>query len=206
MAKGDFLIKICGITNQEDALASVQYGANALGFNFYRPSPRYTDPGEVESILGSLSGQILKVAVVVVSSGDVHHTIEDISSRVPSLDAFQLHGLKSESEVPSLPRRFLVATSPAEVKSFPHHEIVIDTSWGTGQKADWELLSQLAQSFILSGGLDPENVGEAIQSLRPAGVDVCSGVEQSPGIKDQEKLKRFIERSVAAAPGDGTIL
>ena len=199
MARGDFLIKICGITNQEDALASVQYGANALGFNFYRPSPRYTDPKEVQSILGALPGHVLKVAVVVVGTDDVHHTIEDISSRVPSLDAFQLHGLKSESEVPSLERRLYIATSPGEAKSFPNHEIVIDTSWGRGQKADWELLPQLEQSFILSGGLDPENVGEAIQSLRPAGVDVCSGVEQSPGIKDREKLKSFIERSVAAA-------
>ncbi len=93
MATGDFLIKICGITNQEDALASIEYGANALGFNFYRPSPRYTVPQEVQSILELLPEQVLKVAVVVVSSGDVHHTIEDISSRVPSIDAFQLHGL-----------------------------------------------------------------------------------------------------------------
>ena len=193
MATGEFLIKICGITNQEDALASIEYGANALGFNFYRPSPRYTVPQEVQSILELLPEQVLKVAVVVVSSGDVHHTFEDISSRVPSIDAFQLHGLKSESEIPSVEKRLFIATSPEEVDSFANGEIVIDTSWGRGKKADWEQLAHLKQPYILSGGLDPENVVEAIKFFHPAGVDVCSGVEQSPGIKDAGKLRRFIE-------------
>jgi len=174
MSTGDFLIKICGITNREDALASVECGANALGFNFYPPSPRYTDPREVERILENLPEKVLKVAVVVVSPGDAHHTIENISSRVPSLDAFQLHGLRSESEVPSSEKRLFIATSPEEAGSFASFEIVIDTSWGRGHKADWEQLPHLEQSFVLSGGLDPENIVEAIQSLQPAGVDVCS--------------------------------
>ena len=198
MSEGAFLIKICGITNREDALASVEFGADALGFNFYRPSPRYTDPQELESILELLPEPVLKVAVVVVNSGDVQDTIEDISSRVPSIDAFQLHGLKSEAEVPSISKHLYIATSPVEAKSFANYEILIDTSWGRGQKADWEQLSHLKRSFFLSGGLDPENVIEAIQSLQPAGVDVCSGVEQSPGIKDREKLKCFIDRAKQA--------
>ncbi len=193
MPTGEFLIKICGITSREDALVSVEWGANALGFNFYPPSPRYTDPREVESILEHLPEQVLKVAVVVVSSGDAQRTVEDISSRVPSIDAFQLHGLRSESEVPSTKKRLFIATSPVEAESFANHEILIDTSWGRGQKADWEQLPHLDQSFILSGGLDPQNVLEAIRLLQPAGVDVCSGVEQSPGIKDAGKVRRFIE-------------
>ena len=195
MATGKFLIKICGITNQEDALASIEYGANALGFNFYRPSSRYTEPREVQSILEQLPEQVLKVAVVVVSSGDVHNTIEDISSRAPFIDAFQLHGLKSESESPSVERRLYIATSPGEADSFTNFEVLIDTSWGRGRKADWEKLAHLKQPYILSGGLDPENVAEAIQFLRPDGVDVCSGVEQTPGIKDAGKLRRFIEQA-----------
>jgi phosphoribosylanthranilate isomerase len=198
MSTGEFLIKICGITNREDALASVELGANALGFNFYRPSPRYTDPKEVEIILEHLPEQVLRVAVVVVRPGEAQHTIEDISGRLPSINAFQLHGLTSGSEVPSTEKHLYLATSPAEAKSFANHEILIDTSWGKGQKADWEQLRHFKQSFILSGGLDPENVIEAIQFLQPAGVDVCSGVEQSPGIKDREKLRSFIERSLGA--------
>ena len=193
MSTGEFLIKICGITNREDALASVECGANVLGFNFFPPSSRYTDPREVESILEHLPEQVLKVAVVVVSPSDAQNTIEDISSRVPSIDAFQLHGLRSESEVPSTKKQLYIATSPVEAKSFANYAILIDTSWGRGQKADWKQLPHLGQSYILSGGLDPENVVEAIQFLQPAGVDVCSGVEQSPGIKDREKLKSFIE-------------
>ena len=199
MPTGEFLIKICGITNPEDALASVEFGANALGFNFYRPSPRYTDSQELQSILELLPAQVLKVAVVVVSSGDVHHTIDDISSRMPSIDAFQLHGLKSESEILTVEKRLYIATSPEEANSFANCEILIDTSWGRGKKANWEQLAYLKQPYILSGGLDPENVVEAIQFLHPAGVDVCSGVEQSPGIKDAGKLRRFIEQALRAS-------
>jgi len=78
---------------------------------------------------------------------------------------------------------------------FPNHHIVIDESRGTGRKADWDRLRGLGRPFILSGGLTPENVSEAIATARPAGVDVCSGVERSPGKKDPMKLKRFIRRA-----------
>ncbi|MEE8348341.1 MAG: phosphoribosylanthranilate isomerase [Acidobacteriota bacterium] len=198
MSTGDFIIKICGITNREDALASVEFGANVLGFNFYQPSPRFTDPQEVESLLEQLPRTVWKVAVVVVSPSDVQQTVEDIIRFVPSIDAFQLHGLKSESEVPSTEKHLYLATSPVEAKAFANHDIIIDTSWGRGQRSDWGQVASLKQSFILSGGLDPENVVEAIQSLHPAGVDVCSGVEQTPGLKDHEKLRRFIEGAKSA--------
>ena len=194
-----FMIKICGITSLDDAVCSIEYGATALGFNFYRKSPRYVDPEEVEKILEKISDHVLTVAVVVVSLADAPGTIEAISDRVPSIGAFQLHGLHSESEIPSADKRLYVATSPTEADAFPNHEIFIDTSWGKGKRVNWEQLRHLKRPFILSGGLEPENVAEAIELLQPAGVDVCSGVERSPGIKDARKLRRFVERARRAA-------
>lgn len=193
MGMDEFMVKICGITNFDDALASVGYGANALGFNFYRPSTRYVDPQTVENILQDIPENILNVAVVVVSSSNVSQTIKDISHIVPSIDAFQLHGLKSESEVPSTDKLLYIATSPAESKAFANYRILIDTSWGRGQKANWDQLLYLKRAFVLSGGLDPDNVTDAIQLLQPDGVDVCSGVEKLPGVKDGKKLRKFIE-------------
>jgi phosphoribosylanthranilate isomerase len=80
-----------------------------------------------------------------------------------------------------------------EVDRFPHHEILIDTSWGRGKKENWEALQRIDRTYILSGGLGPGNVREALKLLQPAGVDVCSGVEREPGIKDVGKLERFME-------------
>lgn len=188
-----FVVKVCGITNLEDALSSIELGANALGFNFYLQSPRYIDPGEVEKIIQKLPEDVLTVAVMVVSAEDVLSTTAKASSRVPSIGAFQLHGLHSESELPSAHKPLYVATSPVEAQRFPNHEILIDTSWGRGKTANWAELRQLDRPFILSGGLRPENVAEAIELLQPAGVDVCSGVEKAPGTKDVGKLRRFME-------------
>ena len=188
-----FMVKVCGITNLEDALRSIELGANALGFNLYLQSPRYIDPGEVEKIIQELPEHVLTVAVMVVRGEDVLSTTAKASSRVPSIGAFQLHGLHSESEIPPAHKTLYVATSPVESHRFPNHEILIDTSWGRGMTANWEELRQIDRSFILSGGLRPENVAEAIELLQPAGVDVCSGVEEAPGTKDVGKLRRFME-------------
>ncbi|MDA2933147.1 phosphoribosylanthranilate isomerase, partial [Acidobacteria bacterium AH-259-D05] len=179
-----FMAKICGITNLDDALRSIEYGANALGFNFYRKSPRYIDPEEAERIIRELPGHVLTVAVMVVKGGEVPGTTKAVSDCVPSISAFQLHGLHFESEIPSTHKRFYVATSPREADRFPNCEILIDTSWGRGKKVNLEELLQIKRPFILSGGLQPDNVAEAIEVLQPAGVDVCSGVERVPGIKD----------------------
>ncbi len=178
-----FMAKICGIKNLDDALRSVDYGANALGFNFYPPSPRYLDPERADRIIEKLPPNILAVAVLVVGRS------LDIS---PQCSALQLHGLSSEADIPSTHARILVATSPEEAWRFPHHEIVIDVSWGRGKKADWEKVKQLDRAFILSGGLTPGNVVLALQKLQPVGVDVCSGVESIPGNKDPAKLKQFL--------------
>jgi phosphoribosylanthranilate isomerase len=192
-ARPEFLVKICGITNLDDALSSVRLGANALGFNFYPKSPRYLDPEQVEEMLPEIPNHVLTVAVMVISAEDGLSTPSAVVKRVPSIGAFQLHGLHREAEIPTSEKPLFVATSPMEVDRFPNHEILIDTSWGRGKKENWEALQRIDRTYILSGGLGPGNVREALKLLQPAGVDVCSGVEREPGIKDVGKLERFME-------------
>ncbi len=205
-AEPELLVKICGITNLDDALSSVRLGANALGFNFYPKSPRYLDPEEVEGMLSEIPDHVLTVAVMVISGEDGLSAPSAVVKRVPSIGAFQLHGLHRESEIPTCEKPLFVATSPMEVNRFPNHEILIDTSWGRGKMENWEDLRGIDRPFILSGGLRPGNVTEALELLHPAGVDVCSGVEREPGIKDVGKLERFMKNVAGAkraAGGEG---
>ncbi len=201
--RNNLLVKICGITNLDDALSSVRLGANALGFNFYPKSPRYLDPEQVEGMLSEIPDHVLTVAVMVVGDEDGLSAPSEVVGRVPSIGAFQLHGLHRESEIPTCEKPLFVATSPMEVDRFPNHEILIDTSWGRGKTANWEELRKIDRPFILSGGLRPENVAEAIELLQPAGVDVCSGVEAAPGTKDAGKLRRFMENVRGASLNNG---
>ncbi len=185
------LIKICGITNWEDARRAVEWGADALGFNFHPPSPRFIEPSQANLILRRLGGSVLTVAVKVGAEiGDVGHC-----------RAVQIHGLKHAGEVPISDRKLFIAVQPELVDQFPGMDIVIDGSWGTGKKADWKALASIRRPYILSGGLTPDNVAEAIRLLRPMGVDVCSGVESEPGKKDPIKLGRFIQAALEASRG-----
>lgn len=197
----NFVIKVCGITSLEDAVLSVTAGANALGFNFYPGSPRFIEPAEAAQIIEKLPQKVLKVGVAVTGFPlEVHDGKQsqlDIWNpgelELAGFGAIQIHGASSSAEVPDLKIRTFVATSPERASEFPNHEIVVDTSWGSGTLADWDLiLKVLDRPYILSGGLTPENVGEALQKLRPDGVDVCSGVEKSPGRKDPSKLESFL--------------
>ncbi len=202
----EFLVKICGITNLDDALSSVRLGANALGFNFYPKSPRYLEPEQVEKILPEIPEHVLTVAVMVISGEDGLSAPSAVVKRVPSIGAFQLHGLHHESDIPLFEKPLFIATSPMEADRFPNHAILIDTSWGRGKAENWDDLRRIDRPFILSGGLRPGNVREALELLQPAGVDVCSGVERAPGIKDVGKLKRFLEnvaRVKRALAGEG---
>ncbi len=183
------LIKICGITNLEDAQRAVDLGAHALGFNFYPPSPRYIEPAAADRIIDQLPKSTLTVAIVVGRRLD----------NLGRVQAVQVHGLDDPSPLRGLRRRIFVATTPRLMGRFPNHEIVLDSSWGTGKKEDWSQLRHIKRDYILSGGLTPDNVGDAIQLLEPMGVDVCSGVESRPGRKDPIKLKRFIEAALTAS-------
>jgi phosphoribosylanthranilate isomerase len=191
--KSAFLIKVCGITLLEDAVLSVEAGANALGFNFYPKSPRFIEPLTVAQIVGGLPKEVLRVGIFVDEPGFREETCNLREIIQAGVDAIQIHGVKSEAELPNFGMRTIVATSPETANRFPHHEIVIDTSWGSGVLADWKLICDLLdRPYILSGGLTPENIGDALRILEPAGVDVCSGVEATPGKKDPEKLLNFL--------------
>lgn len=184
----NFLIKVCGITRMRDAELSLELGANALGFNFYPQSPRYIKVQEAQRLIRQLSGDFLPVAVVVASEGLVLPDIPD------EIEAVQVHGVNHERDLPVFKQKVIAAVSPENVDCFPGTEVIIDTSWGRGLKADWNALRGISRPYILSGGLNPENVEEAIRLLRPAGIDVCSGIEARPGTKDEKKLSEFLSR------------
>jgi len=208
------VIKVCGITCLEDALASLELGANALGFNFYPRSPRFIEPARAVEILRALPESVTAVAVVVVDSGDDPRLVSEDwtgtgdrnpprrpgSNEEPSfaslperVDWVQVHGVRSRADLRKIDREVLIATAPEHVSEFVDFRVIIDTSWGTGRLADWKALRGLGRDYILSGGLTPDNVKEALEYLEPYGVDVCSGVEAAPGKKDLARLARFLE-------------
>jgi phosphoribosylanthranilate isomerase len=201
-------IKICGITNQEDAEAAVHEGADALGFVLYSHSPRYVEPAVAKRIIGRLPPFVLPVGVFVNQDLDtVRHLFDDCGFALA-----QLHGDESPGFCESLNRPVLRAIRLRDRSSFLAvaefkgrtgvRGFVVDafsnTAYGgTGHTTDWSLAGEMAKAapILLAGGLTPENVEEAIRRVQPYGVDVSSGVEESPGRKDPDKIRAFI-RSV----------
>ncbi len=198
------LVKICGITNVEDALAAVEFGADALGFNFYPKSVRFVEPAHAKRILEEIPPTILRVGVFVNESEEM---VSDLSS-ILGLDYLQFHG----DETPYYCEQFAApywrafALKDAKglelMKKYHCEHYLIDTYQegeygGTGKTGNWALASEAKKigKIILAGGLTPENVEEAIQKIGPDGVDVASGVEIRPGKKDHKKLEEFIERA-----------
>ncbi len=196
-------IKICGITNMIDALAAAELGVDMLGFIFYDKSKRYVELKAVRSIVNELPGSILKVGVFV---DEERGKVLDIARDV-SLDILQFHGdetpeycafFKDEYKVM---KAFRVKDSASlrKVNDYIADYYLFDTylkssAGGTGKTFDWKLLKdfEVLKPFILSGGLDPDNVGKAIVEVAPYGVDVSTGVESSPGKKDIGLLKKFV--------------
>lgn len=196
-------IKICGITNKIDALAAAALGVDMLGFVFYGKSKRSVDLKTVRDIAGELPGSILKVGVFVDEDRD---KVLDIARDV-SLDVLQFHGAETPDYCASFKDDYKVikafrikdAKSLSVVNNYPADFYLFDTyeksaAGGTGKAFDWKLLKdfEVLKPFILSGGLDPENVGKAISEVAPYGVDVSSGVESSFGKKDAALLKKFV--------------
>jgi len=199
-------IKICGITNLEDAEIAVQEGADALGFVFYSQSPRYVEPAVAKHIIGSLPPFVLPVGVFVNQDPDMVRRLFDDCG----LALAQLHGDESPSFCESLKRPVLRAFRVRDRSNFLAlaefkgrmgvRGFVIDAFsetvyGGTGQTTDWSLAGEVAKAVpvILAGGLTPENVQDAIRQVQPYGVDVSSGVEQCPGRKDSAKIRAFIQ-------------
>ncbi len=201
-------IKVCGITRLQDALCAVEHGVDALGFIFHRKSARYIDPEEARIIIEQLPPFVDVVGVFVDKERE---EVEEIV-RYCRLGYVQLHGKESAKYA----ERLLRFTSPCEViKAFrvsdstisedfepymPHvKSFLLDTydkelSGGTGKSFDWSIIPRLClrKPFILAGGLDPSNIADALREVRPFGVDVNSGVEVAPGIKDHRLIREFI--------------
>ena len=196
-------IKICGITNKMDALAAAELGVDMLGFVFYDKSKRCVVPKTVRDIVNELPGSILKVGVFVDEDKD---KVLDIAQDV-SLDILQFHGDETPEYCASLKGDYKVmkafrikdGTSLRNVNDYAADFYLFDTyqecsAGGTGKVFDWKVLKdfEILKPFILSGGLDPDNVGKAITEVAPYGVDVSSGIESSPGKKDIGLLKKFV--------------
>lgn len=192
-------VKICGITNEEDALLATALGADALGFVF-APSPRQVHPETARDIVRRLPRD---VGTVGVFRDERPERILEIVNRV-GLHGVQLHGREPTSEVRWVRERvpFVIqgfaAGDPAiaQTAGGPADVVLVDApNPGSGQVFDWSLAEGVPGGvrLLLAGGLTPTNVGEAIRRVRPWGVDVSSGVEASPGRKDPVKLRRFVE-------------
>jgi len=196
-------IKICGITNLEDALVATELGADAVGFVFYEKSPRYINPRTAALIIRELPPFVATVGVFV---NEPPEKLVDIAKQ-SGVGCVQLHGDETPEYCASLGLRTIKALRVKdayvlnELRSFTVSGILLDTyregvPGGTGETFDWEIAAEAAKAgrIILSGGLTPGNVKQAIEKVRPYAVDVSSGVESKPGRKDHEKLRKFFEQ------------
>lgn len=201
-------VKICGITRVTDAIAAVDAGADALGFMFYEPSPRFVRHAVAAEIIRELPPFVAKVGVFVdASEGEVRRAMEECG-----LDTLQFHG----AEPPEFCGRFGLKAIKAfrmrgpETLATLHdhaaHAWLLDSyvpgaPGGTGATFNWDLAREAtrrSRMVLLAGGLTPENVAEAIRHVRPYGVDVSSGVESAPGRKDAQKIRAFVASAKTA--------
>jgi phosphoribosylanthranilate isomerase len=201
------LVKICGITRPEDAERAVAAGADLIGLNFWRGSKRFVDDKRAREIVAAIPPGVLKVGVFVNAHPlVVTDTVEDLK-----LDRIQLHGdeiaanwtwLRPEQIIRVVRVRDQASLQDASVwqASLFLYDAYAEGYGGSGKRAPWDVVAAGARRpFLIAGGLNPANVVEAIRSTRPDGVDVSSGIESAPGIKDTRKLRAFIKNARAAA-------
>lgn len=205
-------VKICGITRLEDALCAAENGAAAVGFIFYPPSPRYIEPQKAGEIIDRLPAHLVKVGVFVNEKGQVISRI----FKDCRLDMIQLHG----DETPEFCRHFSARQliKALEMKNeedlervglFDVAAILVDSRHaglygGTGRTSDWNLAQKVSRPVILSGGLKEDNVVEGLQKVRPAALDINSGVEVRPGKKDPAKIERILQMIKQATTADSS--
>jgi phosphoribosylanthranilate isomerase len=205
-------VKICGITNSEDARAAIEFGADALGFNFFSGSKRYLPVIEAAGWIAELPAEIVKVAVLMNANWDEAVAVAGLAF----INALQLHGMETPEFCQRLAEKGIqfakaipVATARPlrDTPEFFTRTLILDSSeagefGGSGRTFPWEMARDFVQAnpglrVILAGGLTPENVAQAVDFVSPFGVDVTTGVESSPGRKDHGLLRAFI----AAARG-----
>jgi len=195
-------VKICGITNYEDAAAALDMGADLLGFNFYPKSPRFIAPDRAAEIINKLPAFIDLAGIFVNASIDQIHEIKKLCS----LDWVQLHG----DESPQFCREFLSynvkvmkalrVKDSSDIKKADDYftdAILLDAFnpekyGGTGLTFDWNIIGHIGKRVFLAGGINPDNAADAVK-LGVYGIDVCSGIEAEPGKKDHKKMKKLFE-------------
>ena len=202
-------VKICGITTPDDARVAVEAGADMIGLIFYPPSPRFVTPEQAHTIVAHLPFGFPAVGVFVNESVDTVTRIAQTSG----VQMVQLHGTESPEMCQHLPWRviktfrFTAHIQPEMMSQYAVEAFLIEgfhagVYGGGGAQADWQRVASLHHygRIMLAGGLTPENVREAIQIVRPYAVDVCSGVEATPGTKDWDKVRTFVRNAKNAVP------
>jgi phosphoribosylanthranilate isomerase len=199
-------VKICGITRAEDAAVAVECGAGALGFVFWPGSPRSIDPYRARMIAATLPPFVTPVGVFVNQPADY---VSRVASLV-RLGAVQLHGDETAAYAAGIatPAIKAVTVADPQLSIWPSRTLLLvdvhdpEQRGGTGRTVDWSAAARIAaqRQILLAGGLTPENVGEAVASVRPFGIDVSSGVEQSPGVKDHQRLRALFEAVYGTSP------
>ena len=196
-------VKICGITRYEDARLAVELGAAALGFNFYPSSPRYLDPQNARAVISRLPPFVFAVGVFA-DEADATQIVT--IARQAGVSAVQLHGPRLPKEASAFDGFPVIRAVPVTPDFTPAMLLTLDAAailldafdperiGGSGKVIDWKIAqraSEWGKPVILAGGLTPENVGEAVRIVRPYAVDVATGVESSPGVKNAAKLRAF---------------
>ena len=210
-------VKVCGLTNLQDALIAVEAGADLLGFIFYPPSPRSVTSERARTIAEAVRDAGFPVRLVGVFVDESPDDVRKTVSRC-GLDYAQLHGAESPGTVAALVddgiaviKAFRVrdGVSPGEMARYRATAYLLDAyvagkPGGTGRTFDWQLAVRAAGQFpvLLAGGLTPDNVAQAVRTVRPWGVDVASSVEAAPGRKDPDQVRRFVAAVRRAAEGD----
>lgn len=190
------MIKICGITNQEDAAAAVEHGATAIGFNFYPPSPRYIDPAAAGAI--ETRGALRVGVFVNTPAAQILET-----AAAARLQVAQLHGDETPAGFPPgiavwKAARVNAAFRFSAYEGCPAEALLLDGPaaelyGGAGKTFDWVLAAGAPWRIVIAGGLDAANVARAVALAKPWGVDACSSIERSPGQKDMDKMKAFLK-------------
>jgi phosphoribosylanthranilate isomerase len=201
-------VKICGITRREDLRSACDAGADALGFVFYAKSPRHLSVEQAGSLVATLPPFVTSVGLFVDAEPDF---VRQVLKHVP-LDLLQFHGDESPDDCRRFGRPYLkavrvrpgidlleYAAGYSDALGLLLDAYVPDMPGGTGERFDWSLIpAQFRKSVVLSGGLTPENVADAVRRVKPWAVDVSSGVEARPGVKDAAKVAAFIENAKQA--------